>query len=273
MRSEDGQTVILPVRAGKETATGTGPAGDVRVARAWPDWTGARGQDYLATLELVEPLAPAAITVRVPADAPAEFVLQGLSLVDQRTGAHASVTVSQEGDFRRIHTGDVKIYERTQAPGRAWLVHGVQPAADDDAALRMLADPSFDPRQTVVIEGELTPQPPGAQQDGEVVKITEFGPERVRLDAEVTRPAVLVLADAFYPGWQATVDGAPAPILRGNLMFRAVALTPGSHQVSFSYEPTAWRWGMVVSLAGLVLLAGAFLATFLPARQKGSLAV
>jgi hypothetical protein len=273
VRSGDGQTINLPVRAGKETATGTGPAGDVRVARAWPDWTGAQGQDYLATLELVEPLAPTGITVRVPADAPGEFVLQGLSLVDRRTGTHASVTVSQKGDFRRIHTGDVKIYERTQAPGRAWLVHGLQPAANGDAALRMLADPAFDPKQSVVIEGELTPQPPSAQQDGEVVKITEFGPERVRLDAEVTRPAVLVLADAFYPGWQATVDGAPAPILRGNLMFRAVALTPGSHQVSFSYEPTAWHWGMVVSLAALVLVAGAFLATFLPARQKGSLAV
>jgi hypothetical protein len=273
VRSGDGQAEILPVRAGKETATGTGPAGDVRVARAWPDWTGAQGQDYLATLELVEPLAPTAITVRVPADAPGEFVLRGLSLVDQRTGAHASVTVSPQGDFRRIHTGDVKIYERTQAPGRAWLVHGVQPAANGDAALRILADPAFDPKQSVVIEGELAPQPPGAQQDGEVVKTTEFGPEKIRLDAEVTRPAMLVLADAFYPGWQATVDGAPAPILRGNLMFRAVALTPGSHHVSFSYEPTAWRWGTVVSLAMLVLLASAFLATFLPARQKGALAV
>ena len=67
-----------------------------------------------------DPLTPISLTVRVPADAPAT-VLRGISLIDERTGAHSSVTVSQDGDFRRIHSGDVKIYERTggarAAPG------------------------------------------------------------------------------------------------------------------------------------------------------------
>jgi hypothetical protein len=222
----------------------------------------------LSAVEFDRPLVLNAITVRVPAGAPVVFVLQGLSLVDERTGAHTSVTVSPRGDFRRLHSGDVKIYERTEALGRAWLVHGVQPAADDDAALRTLADPSFDPRRTVAVEGSLMPQAPGATQEGEGVKVLEYSPERVRLRADVRHPAMLVLADAFYPGWQATVDGAPAPILRANLIFRAVALEPGSHEVLFSYEPRSWRWGILVSLAMLVLLAGGIIATLLPARRS-----
>ena len=95
-------------------------------------------------LRLADPLTPISLTVRVPAGAPTTF-LRGISLIDERTGAHSSVTVSQDGDFRRIHSGDVKIYERTGARGRAWLVHGVQTAADDAASLALLGAPAFDP--------------------------------------------------------------------------------------------------------------------------------
>jgi hypothetical protein len=267
VRAEDGQSTLLPVRKGRDTAAGHEPAGDVRVARPWPDWTGSQGRDYLTRLEFGEALVPTSITVRVPNGASAGFVLRGLSLVDGRTGAHSSVTVSPRGDFRRIHSGDVKIYERTSAPGRAWLVHGLQPVADDDTALRLLTDPSFDPRQTAAVEGDFAAQPPGPAGDREGVQVAEFSPERVQLKAQVSQPALLVLADAFYPGWRASVDGAPVPIMQANLMFRAVALAPGSHDVSFSYEPSSWRWGVAVSMAMLLLLAGGILATCLPVRR------
>jgi hypothetical protein len=267
VRTEDGQTTTFSLRAGSETAAGAGPAGGARVARAWPDSTGSQGQDYLAQLDLGAARTPASITVRVPKGAPSAFVLQGLSLIDGRTGAHQSVTVSPGGDYRRIHTGDVKVYERTLTPGRVWLVHGVQPADNPDAALRFVADPSFDPKQTVVVEGNLPAEPPGAAQAGEGVTVKEFSAEKVVLEANLTKPGVLVLADAFYPGWQAAVDGVRAPILRSNLMFRAVALEPGRHDVSFSYEPSSWRWGILTGEATLVLLVGVVLATFIPARR------
>jgi hypothetical protein len=270
VRAEDGQTAVFPILAGRETASGREIAGDVRVARPWPSWVGSEGHDYLARLEFNQALIPTSVTVRVPEEAPTTFVLQGLSLIDQRTGAHASVTVSPLGDFRRIHSGDVKIYERTLASGRAWLVHGVQPSADDVETLRLLADPSFDPKRTVVLEGDFRSQPPQAAQVTEKVRIVEFGPENVHLEAEVTQPALLVLADAFYPGWSASVDGTPVPILRANLMFRAVALAPGRHNVSFTYKPSTWRWGVAISSAMLALLVLGVLAAGVPVRRFGT---
>ena len=69
------------------------------------------------------------------------------------------------------------------------------------------------------------------------------------LHADVKRPAFLVLADAAFPGWEATVDGVPAPVLQANLMFRAVALEPGAHEIVFAYRPTSWRWGLIISVA------------------------
>ena len=107
----DGREEVLDLRAGPATRAAPAPI----------------------RMRLADPLTPISLTVRVPAGAPTTF-LRGISLIDERTGAHSSVTVSQGGDFRRIHSGDVKIYERTGALGRAWLVHGIQPAADDAVA-------------------------------------------------------------------------------------------------------------------------------------------
>ncbi|MDQ1300470.1 MAG: hypothetical protein QG637_388, partial [Chloroflexota bacterium] len=61
-----------------------------------------------------------------------------------------------------------------------------------------------------------------------------------------------------------TVDGAAAPILRANLMFRAVALAPGTHEIIFSYEPVAWRTGAAISLAALAVLALVCVASVIP---------
>ena len=63
------------------------------------------------------------------------------------------------------------------------------------------------------------------------------------------------LAENFYPGWQATVDRAKAPIERWNTVFQAVAIPPGQHQIQFSYRSSGLRAGAAISLASVCLLA------------------
>ena len=197
------------------------------------------------------------MTVQVASGIPASFVLHGLSLLDSRTGAHTSITVSPRGDFRRIHSGDVKVYRRENAPGRAWLVHGAQPVADDTAALALLADPGFDPRSSVAIKGNAAFSPPAAATAGEHVAVIAYEAERIVLQAQVSSPGYLVVADAYYPGWQATVDGRPATIQQANLMFRAIRLEPGAHEVRLSYRPAGWLPGLAISLGTLICMVGA----------------
>ena len=244
--------------------------GNVATAPFLPgiEMSGASPQPIIAPLP--EPTTPATITVRVPVTSPAGLALRGLSLIDERTGAHQSITLSPRGDLRRIHSGDVKVYERRTAPGRAWLVHGLRPVKDDAAALRELADPGFDPRTAVVIPGEAPARPPAGAAPDESLTIAAYEPERVVLRADVKRPAFLVLADAAFPGWEATLDGVPAPVLRANLMFRAVGLEPGLHEIVFAYRPTSWRWGLIISVAMLGVLVLLFLSTLLPRFERVS---
>jgi hypothetical protein len=215
-----------------------------------------------ALLTFPSPMTPITITVESASDAPAPLRLRGLSLLDGRTAAHQSLTLSPGGDLRRIHSGDVKVYERTAAPGRVWLTHGVRVAREQDEAFRILADPSFDPRTTVILSADLAAQAPSAALPGESVQVVAFDAERLVVRADVLSPAVLVLADAFFPGWAATVDGAAAPILRANGIFRAVALQPGSHEIILWYDPATWRWGWRISLVALVGLVLTFVASF-----------
>jgi hypothetical protein len=64
----------------------------------------------------------------------------------------------------------------------------------------------------------------------------------------------LVLADAYYPGWSATVDGHPTRITPTGGMLRAVDVPAGAHRVVFTYQPLSFQVGLALSLLSLVLM-------------------
>jgi uncharacterized membrane protein YfhO len=69
------------------------------------------------------------------------------------------------------------------------------------------------------------------------------------------------LADQFYPGWTATVNGAPAPVARANYAFRLVEVGAGESSVEFRYRPASVRLGLVVSLLSIAGVAVLILRT------------
>jgi uncharacterized membrane protein YfhO len=86
------------------------------------------------------------------------------------------------------------------------------------------------------------------------VKIVSYEPERVIIEADLASEGYLILTDTYYPGWRARVDGKESPIMRANLLFRAISLPAGQHEVEFSYEPASSKIGAAVSLATLLAI-------------------
>lgn len=83
--------------------------------------------------------------------------------------------------------------------------------------------------------------------------LTPSGRETV--EARCTSAGYLVRREAFYPGWQASVDGRPETIARTDGLFQGVALPAGSHTVHFSYRPTHFWWILASLVAGLLAIA------------------
>jgi hypothetical protein len=137
-------------------------------------------------------------------------------------------------------------------------------AESEDAVLRAMADPSFRPGLWAYadrpVEGLMRgPSAPDSTPPGEARVVSSLDEDvTVRVDAR--RRALLVVSDAWYPGWRASVDGAPQPILRVDHAFRGVVVEPGTHDVVFTYAPDSFRLGATLSLVGLSALgAGAVL--------------
>jgi uncharacterized membrane protein YfhO len=82
----------------------------------------------------------------------------------------------------------------------------------------------------------------------------------VLLEADLDAPGLVVVVDAWDPGWRARVDGRPAEVLRANGAFRAVAAPAGRHVVEMRYRPWPVALGLALSGLGLVALLGGALA-------------
>jgi hypothetical protein len=83
------------------------------------------------------------------------------------------------------------------------------------------------------------------------VEINEYGLNHVMMTADMRTDGFVVLADTYYPGWRATVDGKRTPVYRADYMLRSVYLPAGEHEITFSFVPLDF---IVGGLAGVVTL-------------------
>jgi len=241
----DGLTHTFTLRAGVDTAEGiyTGAAAH-RPARVGGHFVRDHPEfnDYVTRLRFDRSRVVTSVVVR-PLLTQGQIVVRGASLIDERTGGFQSLVISGRGRFRLVHSGDVKIYENLDALPRAFIVPGARAFTDDTAALAAMNDAAFDPTQIVALSGTQIGQA-GAPSVSYTANILSYEPERVVVETSGASAGWLVLTDAWYPGWRATVDGAPVEIARADVLFRAVPLPAGSTASSLSTlrSHSAWVW-------------------------------
>jgi hypothetical protein len=148
-----------------------------------------------------------------------------------------------------------QVYESLLADAglpRARLVASAVVKSDREAVPYMLSD-AFDPEREVV----LTRAPPTPLDGGPVageVRWLERGPNHVRLSVTSDRPALLVVADNWFPAWRASVDGEDAPVLRAYHTLRAVPVAAGEHIVEMRYHSDVLMGSLALSLVTSVVL-------------------
>lgn len=164
-----------------------------------------------------------------------------------------------EGDPKELlKENTIKLYLNKRVLPRTLLVKDYRVQAEPAAALAYVSRRDFDPTKTVVLE-EKPIWDPGIPstvipKGSAGAKILHERNNEIELQARVARPSLLYLADTFYIGWNAYVDGKKTKIYRANYNFRAVPLPPGEHHVEFRYQPLSFCLGAGITGATLLLL-------------------
>jgi len=134
---------------------------------------------------------------------------------------------------------------------RAFMVPRMRLGKDPQLLNTYYAE-DFDPLQEVLL-GEAVDFQESGQFEG-TVRSLQYSPNRVSLKTRQKGNGFLVLLDSWFPGWEVTVDGKPAPILRANHFFRAVQLGPGDHSLEFEFRPVGFDLGLGISAVSAVFL-------------------
>jgi hypothetical protein len=193
--------------------------------------------------ELARWLGAAAITYpgELPAEALALLRDHGLDLVSPGTPAGGTIVYPVADVWPRARLTD------------RWQPAGVLPAGDAlepflDAVIAGEHDLAAGP----VLLQEPDPRPQTGAEPLPRPRFVRDGLDEIVLSVATPRPALLLLADLWAPGWSVAVNGEEAALLRADLALRAVALPAGEHEVRFTYHDPALGRGLGLAAAAVV---------------------
>jgi hypothetical protein len=164
-------------------------------------------------------------------------------------------------------------FENTRALPRAWLVGEVRRLDQGDVLRAVhtsrLPDGSpFEPTQMALLEEPWNGLGGGASPAGARLAVRELAPGQVQIDTESTTATFCVLSDMFYPGWRATIDAAPARIIRTDYVLMGVELPPGRHTIEFRYVPTRIYLGAAVTGCSLLIVLALFAGSLFASKGR-----
>ena len=129
---------------------------------------------------------------------------------------------------------------RRKAESRVKFVKRVS-VADADAQVKagqFRSNPVGEPARAdddTALSRREAPTSPSPDDGG--ARIVSWRLDRMEVEVDNKQSGILVVHEAYYPGWVAEVDGQPARILRTNVLFRGVEVGEGRHRVVFRFEP------------------------------------
>jgi hypothetical protein len=187
----------------------------------------------------------------------------------QRFNVVAKPGVAQPTQLSEMTTtpgdnGNYALFEFTGALPRVKLYCNWQTVTNDQAVLKTLASPNFDPAGTVLVDTPSASLPAMATNaNSGTVEFESYSSRKIDFTANAAAPSVLLLNDHYDPNWRVTVDGKPAELLRCNFIMRGVYLPAGQHTVEFQFSLpnpplyiTLAAMGLGVLLCGFLFVEG-----------------
>jgi hypothetical protein len=147
--------------------------------------------------------------------------------------------------------------------------------APDSDVEKAVLDPRFDPMR-VAVYSDTSPvqaQPLAALPAplGITTTTSNFGPGHatITLSAPAPKGSSLVVAENYYPGWHAIVDGKPQPVYRADYNLIGVPLPEGARSVELTFHDRAVDTGKKITLVALVIALAVLVGGVVADRRQG----
>jgi hypothetical protein len=147
-------------------------------------------------------------------------------------------------DANILETQHAGLYAAMKRQPFVYLADSIVPLEQYDPAT---VNPAKDSALVVLAEGANVPGPMRRERS-DTVAVAGFDHDGISVHTSTSGPAFLLLQQAWFPGWSATVDGTPVELVRANIAAFGIALPSGSHTVSFRFEKPAIPWLLGISL-------------------------
>ena len=160
--------------------------------------------------------------------------------------------------LRLVFEGSSNVYENLLALPRATLLGEYRVVQPAKAILDSVKNGSSESDRITFLEQD--PKLTLGPVAGGAAVVSSYRLNSVVVDVDTPGPALLRLADAWYPDWTARVDDRVVPMYAADYLLRAVPVPAGKHRVEFRFESKSVATGLtlsIVSLAIAIVLLGA----------------
>jgi hypothetical protein len=152
--------------------------------------------------------------------------------------------------------GQPQVQINMQALGNAWFVNNAHMVNNADEELAELTN--FVPTETAIYDKRFENQVKGHIISKDMlsnITLTDYKPNHLTYKSETIKEQLAVFSEIYYDkGWNAYIDGKPAPYFRANYVLRAMIVPAGNHTIEFKFEPTVYKTGEKIAYASSILL-------------------
>ncbi|TXF87824.1 YfhO family protein [Neolewinella aurantiaca] len=156
--------------------------------------------------------------------------------------------------------GAPQAQQNPAAYGAAWLVNDIMPVSSNDAEFNALGTVE-NLKGTAIVHSDFSDEVAGLQPTGEgSIEITNYSPNELTYSFNSPSEQLVVFSEVWYGpdlGWEATIDGSPAELIRTNYILRGLRVPAGQHTITMTFHPASYFTGKTISMiCSLLIILG-----------------
>jgi hypothetical protein len=172
--------------------------------------------------------------------------------------------LAQQGSLNMLNTKyiiynpDGGVLTNRYACGNAWFVRNLKFVDNADQELEGIK--TFSPKSVAIIDKTQT-EAASLQEfkpkydSTAVIKLDSYAPNDLKYTSNSATEQFAVFSEIYYDkGWNAYVDGKPAPHIRTDFVLRGMKVPAGKHEIEFKFEPATYYTGEKIALIGSIML-------------------